>query len=110
MSEFFESEIVREELEEINDLQQELYGNSLNFPALSPDEQMEHIEKLTYLLEKQIVMYTRLKLSDDPAAIKMKENLQESVQMMGFPKGTDINVLFNGMSETINNLKQIVDK
>ena len=55
-------------------------------------------------------MYTRLKLSDDPAAIKMKENLQESVQMMGFPKGTDINVLFNGMSETINNLKQIVDK
>ena len=110
MSEFFESEIVREELEEINDLQQELYGNSLNFPGLPPDEKKEHIEKLTNLLEKQRVMYTRLKLSDDPNAIKMRENLHESVQMMGFPKGTDINVLFNGMSETINNLKNIVDK
>tara|TARA_B100001250_G_scaffold136132_1_gene116537 strand:+ start:160 stop:492 length:333 start_codon:yes stop_codon:yes gene_type:complete len=110
MSEFFESEIVREELEEINDLQQELYGNSLNFPALPPDEQKEHIEKLTYLLEKQRVMYTRLNLSDDPEAIKMKENLQQSVQMMGFPKGTDINLLFNNMAQTINNLKQIVDK
>ena len=109
MSEFFESEIVREELEEINDLQQELYGNSLNFPGLSPDEQKEHIEKLTYLLEKQRVMYTRLNLSDDPEAIKMKEQLAESVQIMGYPKGTDINVLFDTMKKTIEKMKDAVD-
>jgi len=39
----------------------------------------------------------------------MKEQLQQSVQMMGFPQGTDINVLFSGMYDTIQALKQQVD-
>ena len=54
-------------------------------------------------------MYTRLSLSDDPKAVELKEQLQQSVQMLGFPPGTDVQMLFNGMSETINNLKQFVD-
>ena len=35
MSKFFESEIVREELEEIGKLQQEIYGNVISFPTMS---------------------------------------------------------------------------
>ena len=46
MSEFFESEIVREELEEINSFQKEIYANIMNISALSVDTQKEHIEKL----------------------------------------------------------------
>ena len=109
MSEFFESEIVREELDEINKMQQEIYSDLASFGNLSPEQKKVHIEKLSDLLVKQRIMYTRLSLSDDPQAVKMKEQLQQSVVMMGFPPNTDIQVLFDGMSQTIDNLKQHVD-
>ena len=109
MSDFFKSEIVREELKEINALQEELYSDMTSFNVLDRDDRMEHIEKLTTLLEKQRLMYTRLSLSDDPDAKKLKDQLQKSVTMMGFPEGTDIQVLFSGMENTIDKLKQFVD-
>ena len=37
MSEFFQSEMVREELQEINKLQKEVFGTLMNFNAM-PDE------------------------------------------------------------------------
>ena len=110
MSNFFDSEIIQEELEEINDLQKALYGNVIQFPTMDHDEKVEHIDLLTELLEKQKVMYTRLSLSDDPDAIKMKEHLQKSIPLMGFPKGTDMNLLFDGMRKTISKLKETIDK
>tara|TARA_R100000152_G_C6560883_1_gene31763 strand:- start:106 stop:444 length:339 start_codon:yes stop_codon:yes gene_type:complete len=109
MGDFFKSEIVREELTEINALQEELYSDMASFNVLDRDDRMEHIEKLTTLLEKQRLMYTRLSLSDDPDAKKLKDQLQKSVTMMGFPEGTDIQVLFSGMENTIDKLKQFVD-
>ena len=109
MSEFFQSEIVREELGEINELQQEIYGKIMNITNLSSEDKVEHIEKLKVLLDKQRVMYTRLALSDDPEAKKLKKQLEDSVQLMGFPQGTDIQVLFDGMKQTIDNLSQHVD-
>ena len=109
MSEFFESEIVQDELNEINELQQEIYGKIMNITNLSNEDKVEHIEKLKILLEKQRVMYTRLALSDDPEAKKLKKQLEDSVQLMGFPAGTDIQVLFDGMKQTIDNLSQHVD-
>ena len=109
MSEFFASEIVRNELREINSLQEDIYGDLADFPSLSREDKKEHIEKLTELLEKQRVMYTRLSLSDDAKAKELLEQLEQSVVVMGFPKGTDINVLFSGMYKTIETLKQYVD-
>ena len=109
MGDFFKSEIVQEELTEINALQEELYSDMTSFNVLDRDDRMEHIEKLTTLLEKQRLMYTRLSLSDDPDAKKLKDQLQKSVTMMGFPEGTDIQVLFSGMENTIDKLKQFVD-
>ena len=47
MGKFFESELVREELEEIGKLQQEIYGNVISFPSMSRQEQLEHVDKLT---------------------------------------------------------------
>ncbi len=109
MSNFFDSEIVQEELNEINELQQEVYGKMLNVMHLATEEQVEHIDKLKLLLEKQKIMYARLSLSDDPAALKLKNQIEQSVVVMGFPQGTDINVLFDNMDKTINNLKKHVD-
>ena len=109
MSRFFDSEIIQDELKEINKLQEEIYGSILTFGAMDREDKLEHIEKLTTLLEKQRVMYTRLSLSDDPEALEMKENLRKSVALMGFPPETDIQVLFTSMNKTIESLKKYLD-
>ncbi len=109
MSEFFESEIVRKELEEINELQKSIYGSLFSFAAMKREDKLEHVELLIVLLEKQRIMYTRLSLSNDPEAIKMKEDLERSIVVMGFPEGTDIQVIFETMDKTIETLKKQVD-
>ena len=109
MSEFFKSDIIQEELEEINDLQEENYGSILTFHTMDRETRLEHVEKLKVLLEKQRIMYTRLSLSDDPQAVEMKENLRKSVAMMGFPPETDMSMLFNSMKATIDALKEYID-
>jgi O-acetylhomoserine/O-acetylserine sulfhydrylase-like pyridoxal-dependent enzyme len=110
MSNFFDSDIIQEELKEINKLQEEIYGSILTFGAMDRETKLKHIEKLQVLLEKQRVMYTRLSLSDDPEAVEMKENLRKSVALMGFPPETDMSILFSSMDKTIESLKQYVDR
>lgn len=110
MSSFFDSDIIQDELKEINQLQEDIYGSILNFGMMDNETKMDHIEKLEILLEKQRVMYTRLSLSDDPQAVVMKENIRKSVALMGFPPETDIQVLFTSMSKTIESLKKYIDK
>jgi len=109
MSNFFDSEIIQDELKEINELQEEIYGSLFNFSAMSNEDKLKHVEILSDMLEKQRVMYTRLSLSDDPKAVEMKENLRKSVAMMGFPAETDIIMLFNSMNATIEALKKFID-
>ena len=106
---FFDSDIIQEELKEINRLQESIYSSVLSFGMMSKEDKIEHVDMLSDLLEKQRVMYTRLSFSDDPKAIEMKENLVKSVAMVGFPKETDINVLFNSMNATIESLKDYID-
>ena len=76
MSNFFDSEIIQDELKEINKLQQDVYGSMLSFGSMDREDQIDHIEMLTTLLDKQRVMYTRLSLSDDPQAKVMKKQLK----------------------------------
>ena len=109
MSEFFDSEIVKEGLEDIHGLQTEIYQNAFKFGTMSRQDKLEHIDKLTSLLEKQKLMYTRISLSDDPEAVDLKKHLQKSVELMGFPEGTDMALLFSGMSNTIDNMRTQLD-
>ena len=109
MSDFFKSEIIKDELIAINRLQEEVYKNAFSFDSMDREDQLDHIDNLTELLDMQRVMYTRLSLSDDPKAKTMKGELEKSVQLLGFPKGTDISVLFNGMNQTIESLKLKID-
>jgi len=109
MSEFFDSELVRESLEEIQGLQTEVYSNAFKFGTMNREDKLVHIEQLSELLEKQKLMYTRISLSKDPEAVELKEHLEKSVQLLGFPEGTDMTLLFSGMSNTIDNLKTQLD-
>jgi len=110
MSDFFDSEIVQEELEEINKMQQDIYKDAFTFPSLSREDRKEHIESLKILLDKQRVMYTRLSLSDDPTAKELKSQIEKSVTVMGFKPGTSMDVLFDTMSQTIQTLEGSIDR
>ena len=110
MSEFFQSEVVRAEMAEIQELQEEVYTNFFKFPSMSKEDQLYHIEILENLIEKQKIVYTRLSLSDDPEAKKMKEHINSSAKDMGLPTNVDMNIIFNDMMKMVKVMKNSVDK
>lgn len=107
---FFSSEVVRAEMAEIGELQEEVYNNVFKFPTMSKEEKIDHVNVLERLLDKQKILYTRLSLSDDPEAIKMKERITQSASMMGLPPNTDMNIIFNNMSRMLEVMKEQIDK
>ena len=110
MSDFFDSDFVKDEMETINEMQEEIYSQVFKFPTLPRDEQLEHLEQLDDLLEKQQILYTRMKLSDDPRAKEIADNVRQSAIVMGFPKDVDCNLLFSNMRQTLNRVRQGLDK
>jgi len=107
---FFESDVVRAEMTEISELQEEIYSNVFKFPTMSREDKLEHINILERLLDKQKVLYTRLSLSDDPEAKEMKKRISESAVVMGLPENVDMNVFFRDMSEMVKKMKEQIDK
>lgn len=101
---FFDSEIVQQELEDISNLQLKIAKDIFKFPTMTKEEKENHIQILSDLLEKQQLLYTRLSLSDDPKAIEMKNQVQESSRSLGFGNA-DIHSIFRSMKMTIQNLK-----
>ena len=106
---FFDSEVVRAEMTEIQELQEEVYSNVFKFPSMNKEEQKFHVALLEKLLDKQKVLYTRLSLSDDPEAKMMKSRIVESATMMGLPKDVDISVIFSNMGKMLDAMKQQID-
>ena len=107
---FFQSEVVRAEMAEISELQEEVYTNVFKFPTMSREDQQYHVEVLERLLEKQRVLYTRLSLSDDPEAKEMQKKIMEGAQDMGLPSNVDMNVLFAHMTQMVATMKKEIDK
>ena len=107
---FFQSEVVRAEMAEIHELQEEVYSNVFKFLTMNNEDKAYHIDILEKLVDKQRVMYTRLSLSDDPEAKKMKEQIIESASMMGLPKNADINKMWDDMNKMVKIMKQQIDK
>jgi hypothetical protein len=107
---FFDSEVVRSEIAHINELQEKLYDNMFKFFKMDREGKLEHVNVLQDLLEKQKVLYTRLSLSDDPEAKKMKENISKSAMAMGLPEGMDMNIIFSNMEKLIQQMKDQVNK
>ena len=107
---FFQSPVVRAEMAEISELQEEVYSNVFKFPSMKKEDQLYHVELLTRLIEKQKILYARVSLSDDPDALKMKENIIESASMMGIPNSVDMSKVFDQMSTMVETLKIQIDK
>jgi hypothetical protein len=108
VSGFFQSEIVRESIKEMEELQQKIIQDTFRAPIMSKEEKKEHVELMRTFLEKQKNLYFRLSLSDDPEALEMKERIQDAAKFLGFD-GNNVNELFAEMENTLSRLDKIAD-
>ena len=109
MSKFFDSETVKREMEEITCLQKELYDVILKFPMMSAEAKVEHIDTVMELLERQQIMWTRLSLTDDPDAKKMKDYISSNSKELGFGD-TDLTTIFTNMKRTLEQVQSNLKK
>ena len=107
---FFQSDVVRAELAEIQELQEEVYGALFKFPSMPKEDKQYHIDCLERLIEKQKVLYTRLSLSDDPEAQKMKEQVLRGAADLGLPTNVDMNLVFNDIYKMVDVMKKALDE
>ena len=107
---FFDSDIVQEEMKEIQALQNKVYSNVWTFANMNDKDKLEHIDALERLLHKQQILYKRVSLSDDPKAKEMKDNIMDSAEMFGFPKNGDLSLMFGQMNKAIGEMKKQLDR
>lgn len=109
MTRFFDSEMVRESIEEINELQEKIFSQLLTIPYADKEGKKEHLSLMKEFLEKQKLFIFRLSLSDDPDAIELKENILESAKLFGLKPGQGVNDFFKIMESQIDYLEETLD-
>ena len=111
MSNFFTSEMVRGELQEITDLQMYCVRASSMLPALSPERLLEYYDVLMTLIDKQKTFYARLSLSDDPEAKEMANLMRDMTIMLGANPNESIYSMFDDLVSRVQEMKQqLLDK
>ena len=106
---FFDSDIVRAEMAEISELQEEIYSNVMKFQYMDDEDKGYHIDALEKLINKQKILYARLSLSEDPEAKKMKEDIRQSATIMGLPANVDMNIIFGQMAQMVDVMRKQLD-
>ena len=105
MSNFFQSEMVRGDLQEMMELQQYCFRAAHSFPVLTPEKKLEYFNVLEELLEKQKIFNTRMALSDDPEAKEMTESMKMAAVMLGGDPSKTVNEIFDDLSVKIQSMK-----
>ena len=82
MSDFFKSEVVQKELQDMGELYMEINRMGL---VLSIDQKREQLHKMMRLIEIQQTMYMRVTLSDDPDAKQLVDQVKNAAKMLGMP-------------------------
>ena len=80
---FFQSEVVQEELTQMQELYMDINRMGL---MLNAKEKREQLDKMLRLIELQQTMYMRVTLSDDPEAKKLVDQVKNAAAMLGMPK------------------------
>jgi Domain of unknown function (DUF1825) len=99
---FFQSELVRGDIQEMVELQQFCFRSAMNFVLLDTERKLEYFDALERLVEKQKVFYYRIKLSDDPEAKSVCETMKQGVIMLGATPGTPIEQMFDELLDRIH--------
>ena len=110
-NEFFDSDIVKESLEEIRELQEIVQGDLIAqwYYGGDYEGQGDQLDVLEELLEKQQLMYVRCKLSKDPDAKLIADSMADQLKLMGMPRGTTVEKMFENLKGAVKNLRETLD-
>ena len=101
MSNFFKSEVVQKELQDMGELYMEINRMGL---VLSIDEKREQLHKMMRLIEIQQPMYMRVSLSDDPEAKKLVDQVKNAASMLGMPPENIGPQFYDTLKENVQNM------
>jgi len=104
---FFKSEVVQEELEDLQSTYTELLKMSQNFQDFNPEQRLEHIEKTLELIAKQKVFYGRLQLMANYVA---EDDDDENEVTMIKERIDSISSLYSGGDNLLNILQAMEQK
>jgi len=105
MSKFFESQQVKDSVDEIQQMQSEIYKDSIGYVAMNAEQRIDHIDKMEVLLEKQRILHTRMQLDPDPAAKEMLNKMRMTATSLGIPDNVTFDELFTNMDHIIKTMK-----
>ena len=109
-SKFFQSELVRGDIQEMAALQEFCFRSVTNLALLDKERKLQYFEALRKLLEKQKIFHARLMLSDDPEAKQVAANMKQAVVMLGGAPNLDVRAMFDDLLTKIDNFEKHVDK
>jgi len=110
MSKFFQSELVRGDIQEMAVLQEFCFRSVTNLALLTKEKKMEYFEAMRKLLDKQKIFHARLQLSDDPEAKQVAANMKNAVVMLGGDPNLNIQEMFDDLLQKIDKFEEMVDK
>ena len=102
MSNFFQSELVRGDIQEMAALQEFCFRSVTNLALLNKEAKLDYFEALRKLLEKQKIFHARLMLSDDPEAKQVAANMKQAVVMLGGNANLDVREMFDDLLTKID--------
>ena len=105
---FFDSEIVKKEIREIQELQREVYTSSSAFMFMTAKQRLEHIDLMQELLDKQRVFHARMKLCDDPESKEMLKKMRMTAKSLGISDEVTFDELFDNMQRIIKNMRDSI--
>lgn len=104
---FFDEPMIRSEIADIQLRFEDLQSNIGRFDSMSVDEKKFFLTKLQELIDKQKVFYTRLKLTDDPVAISVRNNMDSLAKAFGSQSLMDI---LTSMQARLQRPSDLLDK
>ena len=101
---FFQSEIVQQELNKMQELYMEINRMGL---VLSVDEKREQLQKMMELINVQQTIYMRVPLSEDPHAKQLVNQVKQAATLLGMPP-SDIGPQFYDTLK--HNVQKMIDQ
>jgi len=111
MSDFFDSDIVQKEAEELEKLQEVAHQiiSSSNLGEATKVDQLNYIYTVRELIQKQQIFYTRLKLSDDPRAVDMCNSIEEGARVLyGVWQSGNVMSIMSNMLDSLEKFEEYV--
>tara|TARA_B100002019_G_scaffold279903_1_gene282277 strand:- start:78 stop:422 length:345 start_codon:yes stop_codon:yes gene_type:complete len=109
MSTFFQSELVRGDIQEMTSLQEFCFRCAMNLSLLDKEEKLEYFEALEKLIEKQKIFHARISLSDDPEAQSVAESIKKAVVLLGGNEELNPNDMFDELLGKVRQFKDVLE-